>query len=200
MLPKVIRLQPCVFFNIFTGTALLHSSIFFSNILQFIIRNYSPLGSGMTLSPGGVFLTHSTFQPYISVKSHATIKNLFPDKIFDIQTSFGNPILTVKVVWPSISLCQSRSLPVYQDFENRKNTKGSPLWNGKKILSPILMKFKTCNPYGLRISHTKFEWNRRQKIFPDSLLGPPFGKKNFFVSDFTQIFCVRPFDHKDFKF
>ena len=53
------------------------------------------------------------------------------------------------------------------------------------------MKFKTCNPDGLRISHTKFELNRRQKIFPDSKgglfddflkirkipKGPPFGKK-----------------------
>ena len=76
------------------------------------------------------------------------------------------------------------------------------------------MKFKTCNPYDLRISHIKFEWNRRQKIFSDSKggpfddflkirkipKGPPFGKKKFFVSDFTQILCVRPFDHKDFKF
>ena len=47
---------------------------------------------------GGVFLTRSTFQPYNLVKSHATIKNLFPDKIFDIQTSFGTPISTVKEV------------------------------------------------------------------------------------------------------
>ena len=36
----------------------------------------------------------------------------------------------------------------------------------KKKNSPILMKFKTCNSYGLRISHRKFEWS------------PPFGKKN----------------------
>ena len=60
------------------------------------------------------------------------------------------------------------------------------------------MKFKTCNPYGLRISHRKFEWNWRQKIFPDSKGGPfddflkirktPKGeneKKN--VSDFYEI-------------
>ena len=77
----------------------------------------------------GVFLTCSTFQLCNWVKSHANIQNLFPDKIFDIQTSFGTPISTVKEVWPSISVHQSRSLPVYQDFENRKNTKG--LWNEK---------------------------------------------------------------------
>ena len=47
---------------------------------------------------GGVFLTRSTFQPYNLVKSHATIKNLFPDKIFDIQTSFGTTISTAKEV------------------------------------------------------------------------------------------------------
>ena len=89
-----------------------------------------------------------------------------------------------------------------------------PLWKWKKFLSPILMKFKTCNPYSLRIWHRKFEWNWRQKIFPDSKggpfddfmkirkipKGPPFGKKKFFVSDFTQILCVRSWDHKDFRF
>ena len=87
------------------------------------------------------------------MKSHANIQNLFPDKIFDIQTSFDIPIATVKEVWPSISVRQSQSLPVYQDFENWKNTKGSP-----------------------------------------------FETKINFVSDFTQILCVRPFDLKDFKF
>ena len=122
----------------------------------------------MTLSPGGgVFLTRSTFQPLNSVKSCANIQSLFPDKIFDIQTSFGTPILTVKEVWPSISLCQSQSLPVYQDFENRKNTKGSPLWNGKKFLSPISLKFYVWDPLTIRISNFRFFFKKKFfKIFP----------------------------------
>ena len=53
-----------------------------------------------------------------------------------------------------------------------KTPKGPPFENEKKFLSPILMKFKTCNPYDLRISHIKFEWNRRKKIFSDSKGGP----------------------------
>ena len=105
---------------------------------------------------GGVFLTRSTFQPYYSVKSRANIQNLFPHKIFDIQTSFGTPISTFKVVWPAISVRQSRSLPVYQDIENRKNTKGSPLWNEKKFLSPISLKFYVWDPLTIRISNFGF--------------------------------------------
>ena len=83
---------------------------------------------------------------YNLVKSHAIIKNLFPNKIFDIQTSFGTPISTVKEVWLSIFVRQSQSLPVHQNFENRKNTKGSPLWNEKNFLSPISLKFYVWNP------------------------------------------------------
>ena len=51
------------------------------------------------------------------MKSHATIKQ---DKIFDIQTSFGTTISTVKEVWRSIPVRQSQSLPVYWDFPNGK--------------------------------------------------------------------------------
>ena len=85
-----------------------------------------------------------------------------------------------------------------------KTPKGPPFENEKKFLSPIFMKFKTCNSYDLRISHIKFEWNWRQKIFYGSKGGPfddflkirkipkgPFVKKKFFVPDFTQILCVR---------
>ena len=35
----------------------------------------------------------------------------------------------------------------------------------KKFLSPILMKLKIWNPYGLGISHMKFERNRSRKFF-----------------------------------
>ena len=118
------------------------------------------------------------------MKSCANLQNLFPDKIFDIQTSFGNPILTVKEVWPSISLCQSQSLPVYQDFENRKNTKGSPLWNGKKFLSPISLKFYVWDPLTIRISNFRFFFKKKFfKIFPffPNARGPP---KNFDVKNF----------------
>ena len=127
---------------------------------------------------------------------------MFPDKIFDVWASIYTTISTFKAVNPSIYVRKCRSTPSHWDLENQKNTKGSPLWKWKKFLSPILMKFKTCNPYGLRISHTKFEWNQRQKIFPDSKggpfddflkirkipKGPPFGKKNFFCLRFYSNF------------
>ena len=38
------------------------------------------------------------------------------------------------------------------------------LWK-KIFLSPILMKLKIWNPYGLGIQHMKFEWNLRRKFF-----------------------------------
>ena len=49
-------------------------------------------------------------------------------------------------------------------------SKGGTLWRfsdfrKKNFLSPILMKFKIWNPYGLGILHMKFEPNRRQKKF-----------------------------------
>ena len=65
------------------------------------------------------------------------------------------------------------------------------------------MKFKTCNPYDLGISHIKFEWNRTQKFFSDSKGGPfdyflkirkipkdSFGKK-IFLSPILLKFYVR---------
>ena len=70
-----------------------------------------------------------------------------------------------KEVWPSISLCQSRSLPVYQDFENRKNTKGSPLWNGKKFLSPISLKFYVWDPLTIRISNFRVFFKKKISKF-----------------------------------
>ena len=79
---------------------------------------------------------------------------LVSDKILDILTSIYINISTFKGVCPSIHVLQTWSMSAYWDFENRKSTKGSPLWDEKKN----------------------------------------------FVSDFTQILCVRPFDHKDFKF
>ena len=142
------------------------------------------LGAGMTLSQGGVFLTCFTFQPYNSVKSHANIQSLFPDKIFDIQTSFGTPISTVKEVWPSISVRQSWSLPVNRDFENRKNTIGSPLWNEKFFLSRISLKFFFRNPLTIKISNFVFFSKKFFfKIFPifPNARGPP---KNFDVQNF----------------
>ena len=127
------------------------------------LLNPIPPGLWNDVVTWGVFLTHSTFQPYNLVKSHATIKNLFPDKIFDIQTSFGTTISTVKEVWPSIFVRQSQSLPVYWDFPNRKNTKGSPLWNEKNFLSPISLKFYVWDPLTIRISNFGFFF--KKKIF-----------------------------------
>ena len=149
--------------------------------------HFNPIPPGLwndVVTWGGVFLTRSTFQPYYSVKSRANIQNLFPHKIFDIQTSFGTPISTFKVVWPSISVHQSWSLPVYQDIENQKNTKGSPLWNEKKFLSPILLKFFLWDPLTIRISNFGFFFKKKIfKIFPffPNARGPP---KNFDVQNF----------------
>ena len=76
------------------------------------------------------------------------------------------------------------------------------------------MKLKIWNPYGLRISHKKFEWNQRQKNFffqrGDPLVFfwfsknhqrvPPLNRKKIFVSDSTQSFCVISLGHKDCMF
>ena len=53
----------------------------------------------------------------------------------------------------------------FQSLDFLKNIKGSPLWKKKIFLSPILMKLKIWNPYGLGISHMKFERNRSRKFF-----------------------------------
>ena len=74
-----------------------------------------------------------------------------------------------------------------------------------------MMKLKIWNPNGLRISHIKFEWNQRQKNFffqrGDPLVFfwfsknhqrvPPLNRKKIFVSDSTQILCVKSLGHKD---
>ena len=62
--------------------------------------------------------------------------------------------------------CFSRN----RDFENQKNVKGPDLWKKFFFSSLILMKLKIWNPYGLRISHMKFERNRSRKFF-DIYLG-----------------------------
>ena len=54
--------------------------------------------------------------------------------------------------------CFSRN----RDFENQKNVN---LWKKIFFSSPILMKLKIWNPYGLGISHMKFERNRSRKCF-----------------------------------
>ena len=63
-------------------------------------------------------------------------------------------------------------------------SKGGTLWRfsdfrKKKFLSPILMKFKIWNPYGLGISHMKFEQNRRQKNFWHRRVPPLDFSQNF---------------------
>ena len=77
------------------------SQCFYANVSKWednVLNSISPGLWNDVVTWGGVFLTRSTFQPYNSVKSHANIQNLFPHKIFDIQTSFGTPISTFKVV------------------------------------------------------------------------------------------------------
>ena len=58
-----------------------------------------------------------------------------------------------------------------------KNFQGSSSirWKMKKIKKKFFeMKLKIWNPYGLRITHTKFEWNQKQNFFSVSK-GGPFG-------------------------
>ena len=87
-------------------------------------------------------------------------------------------------------------------------------WKWEKIKKKIfLMKLKIWNPYGLRISHIKFEWNRRPKkiffskggtlwYFSDfqKIIKGPFESEKNFVSDSTQILCVKSLGHKDCMF
>ena len=142
----------------FIYLALLQISI----TLKIINFNLTHLSSLFYLT-SGKDSTQVNFGLFNSTKSYANIQNLFTDKIFDSQTSLCNTISTVKEVWPSISVCQSQSLPVYWDFPNRKNTKGSPLWNEKKFLSPILLKLYMWDSLTIRISN--FEFHRKKKIF-----------------------------------
>ena len=56
---------------------------------------------------------------------------------------------------------------VFQEIETlkiRKTSKVRPL-KKRNFFSPILMKLKIWNPYGLGISHMKFERNRSRKFF-----------------------------------
>ena len=70
--------------------------------------------------------------------------------------------------------------------------KGGPfdvflIFEKKIFLSPILMKFKIWNPYGLGISHMKFEQNRRQKNFWHRRVPPLEFSKKFW----KKFFCLR---------
>ena len=75
----------------------------------------------------------------------------------------------------------------FQSLDFLKNIKGSPLWKKKFFLSPILMKFKIWNPYGLGISHMKFEQNRWQKIFWHRRVPPLDFSRKFW----KKFFCLR---------
>ena len=125
-----------------------HSSI------KIVFINPIPPGLCNDIVTWGGGLSFWPSLPYNSVKSYATIKNLFPGKIFDIQISFGTTISTIKEVWPFISVCQSQSLPVYWDFPNWKNTKGSspPLKNVVSDITQILYErpfnHKVCKFWG----------------------------------------------------
>ena len=88
---------------------------------------------------------------------------LVSDRILDILTSIYINISTFKGVCPSIHVLQTWSMSAYWDFENRKSTKGSPLWNEKKILSPISLKFYVWDPLTIRISNFVFFF--KKKIF-----------------------------------
>ena len=86
-------------------------------------------------------------------------------------------------------------------WKSKKHQRVPPLEMKKNFVS-YFDEIQKCNPYALRISYTKFEWNQRQKFFPDSKggpfddflkirkipKGPPFGKKIFFCLRFYSNF------------
>ena len=93
----------------------------------------------------------------------------------------------------------------FQSLDFLKNIKGSPLWKKKFFLSPILMKFKICNPYGLRILHMKFEPNRRPKKFFQNFREKSKGGTLLCQKIFCHRFCsnfmceiIRPLEKKFF--
>ena len=92
---------------------------------------------------------------------------------------------------------------IFWKIEVRKNLGTQIGWVSKKFLAPIPLKFHVWNPYGLGISHMKFEQNRRQKIFflkiRKTSKGPPFGKIFFFVSDFDETQNLKSLWPRDFS-
>ena len=83
-----------------------------------------------------------------------------------------------------------RTFDVFQEIETLKIRKTSKdLWKRKIFLSPILMKLKIWNPYGLGISHMKFEQNRRQKNFWHRRVPPLDFSQKFWKKFFCLRFC-----------
>ena len=95
----------------------------------------------------------------------------------------------------SVPLFMSINIDQYLHIETLKiwkTPKGPPLKMKKNFVSDF-DEIQNMNSYDLRISHIKFEWNRRQKYFSDSKggpfddflkirkipKGPPFEKKKF---------------------
>ena len=167
-------------------------------------------GSGMTLSDGGGPLWPSLIFCYITQQKVAlTPKTCSQIKFLIFRHPFTPLFQHSRESFPPF---MSVNVNQHLDIEILKIEKTPPLEMKRKFLSPILMKFQTCNPYGLRISHRKFEWNWRQKIFPDSKGGTLWwffknqkNNKGFFwkkkiVSDLSQILRVRSWDLKDFRF
>ena len=109
---------------------------------------------------------------------------LFQDNFFGYLDIIYITISMFKGVYVSIYVHNRRSTSSHWDFENQKNTKGSPLWNEKKFLSPILLKFFLWDPFTIRISNFGFFFKKKFfKIFPffPNARGPP---KNFDVQNF----------------
>ena len=114
-------------------------------------------------------LGHKDFKFWVSSKSEKK-KFFFSKGTFDVFLIFK-----VSISW--------------------KTSKGPPFGKKNNFLSPILMKFKIWNPYGLGISHMKFEQNRWQKIFWHRRVPPLDFSRKFW----KKFFCLRFWQNSKFE-
>ena len=109
-------------------------------------------------------------------------------------------------VCSSIYVRKCQSVSSYWDLENRKNTKGLKMKKNFVFDFDEIQNMQSLWPKDF--TH-KIWVESETKIFSDLMIFwksekyqrvPPLEKIIFFVSDFTQILCVRFWDHKDFRF
>ena len=168
----------------------------------------------MTLSDGGGPLWPSLIFCYITQQKVAlTPKTCSQIKFLIFRHPFTPLFQHSRESFPPF---MSINVDQHLDIETlkiRKTSKGLPFGNEKKIVSDFdeIQNMQSLWPKDF----TKKNWVESEtKIFfrfkggtlwlffenQKNTKGSPLWKKNFFVSDFTQILCVRSWDHKDFRF
>ena len=68
----------------------------------------------------------------------------------------------------------------------------------RHLLKPLFQQSRKSDPPFLSVNFNQCMHSETSKI-AKTPKGPPYEKKNIFVSDFAEILCVTPFDQKDFK-